>query len=155
MVAAEYNQCVDAYSDRLYRFVLKVGASRQVANELVKNCFTSLWQQKENIGTKEVRIFLFSAAFHALHKLAKTDPDKLRPEEEVIYASQGIQRTLSEGLYTLHPVHRALLVLRDYEGSSYGELALISGLEETKVKSEIYIARKKLKRILIQSQLKA
>lgn len=150
MVATEYNQCVEAYADKVYRFVLKIGAPESVANTIVQECFTALWNRRNKIDSKAVKSFLLSEAYSSAMQKGKLDSAPVQePTQKSTRNSQGV---LDVGLQKIQPQQRALLILRDYEGYSYEEIGTITGLQETSVKNEMYRARKLLKTYLVSSQ---
>jgi RNA polymerase sigma-70 factor (ECF subfamily) len=60
-----------------------------------------------------------------------------------------LQEILDEALSRLPEVQRAVVLLRDYEGYAYKEIADMTGLNETQVKVYIYRARTALKDYLV------
>ena len=53
----------------------------------------------------------------------------------------GLQEILNMALEKLPPVQKTVILLRDYEAYSYGEIAGITGLNESQVKVYIFRAR--------------
>jgi len=66
MTVAEYNQCVDQYSDNVYRFILKNIHDDEMANDIVQDSFLKLWDKKEDISKDKVRSYLFTTAYHTM-----------------------------------------------------------------------------------------
>lgn len=157
MVTTEYNQCVDAYADRLYRFALKVIGSNDQAHQVVKEAFASLWDQKSSLPLKEVKAFLFSVAYQKLaaHSLVKTEKGSALFEADQNKDQNSLRYLLDKGLDELNAKQKALLILRDYEGSSYDEIASITDIKTEQIKTEIYRARKELKSYLVKARFSA
>jgi RNA polymerase sigma-70 factor (ECF subfamily) len=61
----------------------------------------------------------------------------------------GVKKTLDRALERLDEQARALVLLKDYEGYRYEEIAQITGLTETQVKVYLHRARKTLKEYLV------
>jgi RNA polymerase sigma-70 factor (ECF subfamily) len=68
------------------------------------------------------------------------------PEEEVLRLEAVAH--VHQALQALTPQHRAAVVLRDLEGLSYGEAALVLGVPEGTVKGWAYRGRERLKDLL-------
>lgn len=66
------------------------------------------------------------------------------PDEVVIRRFEG--RRVRRVLSSLPPMHRAAIVLRDFEGLSYSEVAVVLGISEAQVKALIHRARQGFKR---------
>jgi DNA-directed RNA polymerase specialized sigma24 family protein len=50
MTTADYNKCVDLYSDGLYRFLMKNVNDRDKAKDLVQETFAKLWTKVEEVA---------------------------------------------------------------------------------------------------------
>jgi RNA polymerase sigma factor (sigma-70 family) len=66
MTTNEYNQSIDLYSDRLYRFILKSIKDVHKAEDIVQDSFEKLWKNVENVDGKKVRSYLFTTAYHTM-----------------------------------------------------------------------------------------
>lgn len=71
------------------------------------------------------------------------------PEEYLLQREQSV--LIQEILMTLNEQDRTVLILRDYEGLSYEEIAGILEIDVGVLKSRIYRARQKFKRLYTQS----
>lgn len=70
-------------------------------------------------------------------------PDERFAPDSVVERKE-LRRAVDEGLMTLSPEYREILLLREINGLSYEEIGRALGLEEGTVKSRIFRARKKL-----------
>jgi RNA polymerase sigma-70 factor (ECF subfamily) len=59
--------------------------------------------------------------------------------------SIDLQEVLTEALEKLPEIQRSVVLLRDYEGYNYAEIAEITGLNESQVKVYIFRARQTMK----------
>jgi RNA polymerase sigma-70 factor (ECF subfamily) len=70
---------------------------------------------------------------------------------ESLYEKKMIQQFIQRGLLQLKEDQRELLVLRDLQGFSYGEMGELLGLPEGTIKSKLHRARMELKEVLEMS----
>jgi RNA polymerase sigma-70 factor (ECF subfamily) len=146
---------VDKYSDRVYRFVLKHIRNSDSSNDIVQDSFLKMWKHAENISYEKARSYLFTTAYHTLIDHTRKNK-KMSYEEPSIEQTAGVENAysdlkeiLDEALSRLPEVQRAVVLLRDYEGYAYKEIADITGLNETQVKVYIFRARTALKDYLV------
>lgn len=151
MTVGEYNKAVEAYADNIYRFVLKNLKDEAMAEDIVQDTFEKLWIKLEEVGALKVKSYLFTTAYHTMidcirkEKRNKTvDPSGFyEGSESNQYSDLG--EILDRAVQNLPEDQKAVVMLRDYEGYTYKEIAEITGLNESQVKVYIYRARVYLK----------
>jgi RNA polymerase sigma factor (sigma-70 family) len=149
-----FNRCVDDHSDALYRFILKNIKDQEKARDIVQDSFEKLWQNIEAINPLRIKSWLFTVAYHSMIDMLRKDKRSVGIEAmgDELYSHSGQYNDLSQVLHEaagkLPDVQRSVLMLRDYEGYSYGEIAEITGLSETQVKVYIYRARMFMKKFI-------
>jgi len=151
MTVEEYNGAVDAYADNLYRFVVKNLKDVAMAEDIIQDTFEKLWIKLEEVSARKVKSYLFTSAYHTMI-------DYIRKEKKHLHVDQGILNgesreehysdlgeVLERAIQNLPADQKAVVMLRDYEGYTYKEIAEITGLTEAQVKVYIYRARVYLK----------
>ncbi|MEN8156173.1 MAG: RNA polymerase sigma factor [Bacteroidota bacterium] len=154
MTVEDYNRAVDAYADNLYRFVLKNLKDTDMSSDIVQDTFEKLWIRIEDVSALKVKSYLFTSAYHTMidyirreRRMTDIDPaDVMEPSASQHYSDLG--EVLEKAVGNLPEDQRAVVMLRDYEGYSYREIAEITGLTEAQVKVYIYRARVYLKRYI-------
>ena len=154
MNSGEYNKSVDLYADGMFRFILKNIKDEDKARDIVQDSFEKLWRNIENVNYKKVKSYLFTTAYHTMIDLIRREKRKEDFENvdvrEYSHSEQytDLKEVLNLALDTLSDIQRSVILLRDYEGYSYAEIAQITDLSESQVKVYIYRARKKLKNFI-------
>lgn len=146
----EYNQSVDQHSDAIYRFVLKHTRDKELANDLVQDTYEKLWLKREDVDAQKVKSYLFTTAYHKIvdhsrRQKFKGDFDEINHQPLTFNHYSDTQEILEELLNLLPSDQKAVVMLRDYEGYSYQEIAEMTNLTESQVKVYIFRARKFLK----------
>lgn len=150
MTAKEYNISIDEYSDNIFRFALKHLRNEMSAKDIVQETFTKVWIKHEEISYEKVKSYLFTTAYHAIVDWVRKEKrsgdfeavDKTLSSEQI--ASCDLQEVLTEALNKLPEIQKTVVLLRDYEGYNYAEIAEITNLNESQVKVYIFRARKTL-----------
>lgn len=151
MTVEEYNRCVDAHADGLYRFMLKHVRDTEQARDLVQESFAKMWVKISDVDGAKAKSYLFSTGYHTMI-------DQIRRAKKQGNFDEADQKSLSHddhysdlnellhrALETLPEVQKSVVLLRDYEGYSYAEIGEICDLSEAQVKVYIFRARKALK----------
>jgi RNA polymerase sigma factor (sigma-70 family) len=155
MTAEDYNDCVKLYADALYRFMLKSTRQVEDARDLVQSSFEKLWEHRAEVNELKSKSYLFTIAYHKMIDLSRKNsrmefrevlPDKT---EASTGNSPRLKEILEKALNRLNEKQRSLVLLKDYEGYSYEEIAEITGLNAGQVKVTLHRARLILKEWLV------
>lgn len=158
MTIKDYNRAVDLWADGLYRFVLKNISDSEQAKDIIQDCFEKMWVHRDNIDPQKVKTYLFTSAHHTMIDYIRkakreTSLDWNKMDEPVSsHSYSDLQEILHEAIQRLPGIQRSVVMLRDYEGYSYREISVITGLTEVQVKVYIYRARIFLKSYIGQIQ---
>lgn len=154
MTAAEYNKCVDLFSDGVYRFILHNYKDKDDAKDIVQDTFEKLWVQHENVNYEKAKSYIFTTAYRTMIDKIRRDKKKGTFDEVDFNAHShkeqysDVKQILRQAVNNLPEIQRNVITLRDYEGYSYQEIGEITGLNESQVKVYIYRARVTLKKYL-------
>jgi RNA polymerase sigma factor (sigma-70 family) len=154
MTSVEYNTCVDDFSDRLYRFILKNVKDKDKAKDIVQDAFEKLWINHSQIEFSKAKSWLFTTAYRIMIDQIRREK-KQGSYDEVEFSTMtyerpwnDLQEILHEAVNKLPEDQKAVVLLRDYEGYSYEEIGQITGLSEAQVKVYIFRARNFLKKYI-------
>jgi RNA polymerase sigma-70 factor (ECF subfamily) len=158
MTEKEYNRCVDLFADRLYRFIVKNLKHEEDAKDIVQTTFEILWKHRGEVACEKGRAYLFTVGYRNMI-------DHLRRRKHLSLAEGPVEDTaageaaphdlkavLAHALERLSDVQRSLLMLKDYEGYSYAEIAAITGLNASQVKVYLHRARLKMRAYLVKRE---
>ncbi len=151
MTVAEYNKSVEDYSDGVYRFILKNLKNEDKARDIVQDTYEKLWLKVEEVSAEKVKSYLFTAAYHTMIDMIRKEKRMTgfeaekhdKPTHTEHYT--GLSQILEDAVAKLPADQRSVIMLRDYEGYSYEEIAGITGLTESQVKVYIFRGRMFLK----------
>ena len=151
MTIEEYNRAVEAYADNLYRFVVKNLKDVHASGDIVQDTFEKLWIKLEEVSGIKVKTYLFTTAYHTMIDHIRREKRYSDPVQGSIqeashsHSYSDLGEILERAVSRLPEDQRAVVMLRDYEGYSYDEIAEITGLSASQVKVYIYRARVYLK----------
>lgn len=152
---AAFAALVRRHQDRVFGFILRMLDTRDEAMELTQDVFVKAWQALPG-WRPEARFstwLLQIARNAALDQLRRRrvvqfaplddgmDVADTAPGPEARYASRQRQALLENALQQIAAEHREILLLREVEDLSYGELAAVLGIAEGTVKSRLARAR--------------
>ena len=151
MTVKEYNGSVEEFADSVYRFIRGNLRDEERANDIVQDTYERLWRHVSELEYTIVKSWLFSTAYHIMIDIIRKEKRMtnldISHESEMIYESHysDLDEILHKALELLPEQQRTVVMLRDYEGYSYHEIGVITGLSEAQVKVNIYRGRVALK----------
>jgi len=158
MTNEEYNICVNKFADRLFRFVIKNTRQESDARDIVQQSFEKLWVKRENVSFEKAKSYLFTTAYHTFIDWTRKQKKISVVEQipEVVMKNEHhnfeLKDSLNNALRQLSAIQKEVILLRDYEGYSYKEIAKITSITESQVKVYIFRARKNMHKILTQME---
>ena len=153
---AAFLRLVDEHQLPLFRFAWRLTGSAVDAEDVVQECFLALL--RPNCGfdpsRTNIRTYLFGAvrnqSFKHLRRreqgVAREQTDHCTPETEVLRGEMA--KAVGGAIAQLPDTQREVLLLAHYEQLSLAEIAEITQLEVTAVKSRLQRARASLREIL-------
>jgi len=120
----------------------------------MQDTFEKFWHKKDEVQQGKEKSYLFTTAYHTFiddtRRAKKKGNFSEVVESNFTYSNQytGLQDVLEDALNQLPPDQKSVILLRDYEGYAYDEIAEITGLSESQVKVYIFRGRKFLQQYL-------
>lgn len=158
MTINDYNQCVDECSDGVFRFIVKSIRDTDLAHDIVQDSFMKLWLKRKDVDPKKGKSYLYTTAYHtmidSIRKNNKNVSMELVSEVEskTDNGYSDLKEVLEQAVEKLPEIQKSVILLRDYEGYSYKEIASITNLNESQVKVYIYRARLFLKNYIVSPE---
>lgn len=159
---------MNRHYEMVYALAYGVLHEREAARDTAQEVFLKVFHELGKFeGRSKFKTWLHRVAVNAALDIARkrrpeesldrTEEDDDRPQRVITETGPGARELASRGetrelvgkaVAKLSPDHRAVLVLREWEGLSYEEIAETLGIEIGTVMSRIFYARKKLEEIL-------
>ena len=158
MTEREYNECVNMYSDNVFRFILKNLRHEENARDVVQGTFEKMWVNRQQIDNDKCKSYLFTVAYHQMIDHIRKNKrisfkENFDENDRGTYKQQhNTKRILDEALSKLSETQRSLVMLKDYEGYNYTEIGQITGLNESQVKVYLHRARLQLRAYIVKPE---
>lgn len=150
MTTKDYNHCVNELSDALYRYLCRSYSDAEMAKDVVQSVFEKLWIKRNELEVKEVRSYLFTMARNRAIDVWRKERRVIPIEAHHERATRS-QTTAFEDMdyvnYCLRDLsenQKSIILLREYEGHSYEDIAEIMGMSLSQIKIILFRARKKV-----------
>ncbi|MEO6812578.1 MAG: RNA polymerase sigma factor [Ginsengibacter sp.] len=156
MTEKEFNNCVTQYADNVYRFILKNLRHEENARDVVQTSFEKMWANREKVENERSKSYLFTVAYHQMIDLVRKNK-RVTLENDFSLSKRitdepqhQLKKILNDALYRLSETQRSLVLLKDFEGYTYAEIAEITSLSISQVKVYLHRARLQLKSYLVK-----
>lgn len=151
------------YYQPVLRFMYRLTRQLELAQEGVNDVMLVVWRNGESFGGKsKVSTWIMGIAYHRALKLSERhrrwwsrlssfdlDEHIERPElAEELTDQTDLRDLLAHALQRLSAEHRAVVELTYFHGCSYQEIAAIMNCPVNTVKTRMFHARAKLKRLV-------
>lgn len=140
------------HQQSIFRFVHKIMGDQEQAKDIVQDAFEKLWTHGKDIQSDKVRPWLYTTSrriclLHIKENEKMLDISTLEYElfKDINHDNFDIQQVIERGLGLLSELQKSTLMLRDYEGYSYEDIADILTISEESVKVHLFRARKKIR----------
>jgi RNA polymerase sigma-70 factor (ECF subfamily) len=154
-----FEALIDKYQKKVFNIVYRMTYNYDDAEDITQSVFIKIYEKLTSFNPKfKFFSWLYRIALNESlnlmnqkKRMTELDADLLTiektPEQE--YDELELSERIQDALMEIEPDHRALIVLKHFEGFSYPEIAYILDLSEKKVKSRLFSARQVLKNVLI------
>jgi RNA polymerase sigma factor (sigma-70 family) len=159
MTVKEYNNAVREFGDHIYRFIYRSLKDSHRADDIVQDTYEKLWRCVSEIEYAAVKSWLFTSAYNRMIDVIRKDSkitDVEYYDDTSLYAgndSTDLNELLHHALERLPAIQRSVILLRDYEGYSYREIADITNLTDAQVKTYIFRGRVTLRNFLAKNSV--
>lgn len=160
-----FAKLVQKYQSRVLTLAARILDNRSEAEDIAQDIFVKVFQSLHDFrGASRFSTWLYRITVnHCLNHLRRrtrqqqslvvTEPEEWMQESPTTNPHKTLEQKerwalVQAKLQLLSPEHRTIILLRDFEGLSYDEIADVLQLESGTVKSRLHRARMELKALL-------
>ena len=156
MTDPDFREAFHRHKDVVHRFAYRMTGSPSAAEDLVQDCFMTLWKKPEAYDPQRgaLRSFLLGITRNlALKRWRAERPHE--PLDDEFFSTPPLDlahkqraESVKQAVLLLPPLQREALILAEYEDLSLDEIVAATGAELAAVKSRLHRARQNLRKIL-------
>ena len=158
----DFEKLYRAYYPRLFGYLFRLIRDVGAVEETLNDVMLAVWRQAGQFrGDSRVSTWIFGIAYRqAMRSVRKktSQPVLVEPEDHLLpidtrdaekeTLESELRLTLNAALEQLTPEHRAVVELTYYYGYSYADIGRIVGCPENTVKTRMFHARRKLRKLV-------
>jgi RNA polymerase sigma-70 factor, ECF subfamily len=152
--AEAFEELYHRYKQHVFTFCVKLTGDRSLAEDAAHDTFLKMYHNVQTLTDPgHFRSWLFTIARNEVFKMLRKRQRNGALEAESVWTDETpltfAQSAETKAIVTtciaaLKPEYREVLLLREFEGQSYEDIAAITGNTESSVKSRLFKARKAL-----------
>ena len=148
--ALAFRELFDRYKNPIYGFVRRRVDDPSRAEEITQDVFLALVQQQKNYEVRaSFRTFLYRIALNRVVSERRKIAEAPALDPEVAAGGDiGAGQQVREALARLEPEQREIVMLREYQGLSYQEIAQVLNVPVGTVRSRLFRAKLALRELL-------
>ena len=157
-----FTRLYERYYQRVFRYVFKITRREELVEETVGDVFFAVWKGASSFeGRSRVSTWIFGTAYRRSLKTLEREGRRWRRERELdpscrdprpgpesLMVRREMASLVGRALQALSPDHRSVVELTYFYECSYAEIAEIMGCPVNTVKTRMFHARRKLRRVL-------
>ena len=143
----------------IYKYLIKVGCSKQEAEDILQESFTRAIQHMDGVRVEKLRSWLFTVAINTFRTFKKRN-NRLSfslDEEQYcnnFYSEDDVENSVlivekgkyvNQTLESLKEQYKTLLLMKYQADLSYKQISILLGIPENTVKTYLYRAREEFK----------
>jgi RNA polymerase sigma-70 factor (ECF subfamily) len=155
-----FDELVDRYEGPIYSAAFRITGSVEDAMDATQNAFVNAYEKLHTFDP-DFRFFSWIyriAVNQALNLVGRRrdvseldgDVHAAGPDPEQSFTAAEAGGNLHQALLDLEPHYRAVVILKHLEGFSYREIGEMLEIPEKTVKSRLFTARQRLRKILTE-----
>jgi RNA polymerase sigma-70 factor (ECF subfamily) len=156
MTDPDFRDAFHRHKDVVYRFAYRMTGSVPAAEDMVQDCFMTLWRKPQAYDPQRgaLRAFLLGVTRNLALKRWRDERPHENLDDEFFSCPpvdlDGKERaeSVKKAVLLLPPLQREALILAEYEDMSLEEIVEATGAELAAVKSRLHRARQNLRKML-------
>ena len=152
--ADAFGELYHRYKAHIFTFCVKLTGDRSLAEDAAHDTFLKMYHNAKTLtDPSSFRSWLFTIARNEIFKMLRKHHRNGTVDAETVWIDETPLTFAQENetkaimkicIDSLKVEYREVLLLREYEGQSYEQIASITGATESSVKSRLFKARKAL-----------
>ena len=162
-----FTQLVSAWHKRIYNFALRFCGQEEMAEEVVQQTFIQVYQKVRQLkDNSSFKPWLYRIASNCCNnegrKVSRNKKLMLEgvgeewddPETpETIYRQKELSNLVMQVLQMIPKEQRTVIIMKEYEGLKFKEIAAALGESQNTIKSRMYYGLEAMRKILLSKNL--